>query len=224
MTTSPEKAYDFVLVNAFSTSTFGGNPAAVIFLDAPLSMETFIKTAGLFNQPITCFVLPAEGKPLVTGEEDGSIPADATATFALRWFTPHREIPLCGHGTLATAFAMFRRPERVSETIQLLRFETMHGFFSARRAPGLGTRVEILIPEFVVKPVDDAEFAKVSKVVAKAFGRETVAIKFIGTGHGAEGSDMYVLIDVDEKEGLKGAKIDTAVFVSVDSALCLRLP
>ncbi|MFP9213364.1 PhzF family phenazine biosynthesis protein, partial [Enterococcus faecalis] len=44
--------------------------------------------------------------------------------FELRWFTPDREIDLCGHATLATAFVLFNYYKIPDETIK---FSTQSG-------------------------------------------------------------------------------------------------
>ena len=80
-------------VDAFSDHLFGGNPAAVILLEEWLSEATLQAIAAENNLPATAFVHRApEG-------------------YALRWFTPSLELPLCGHGTLASAHVVLSRLE-----------------------------------------------------------------------------------------------------------------
>ncbi len=50
--------------------------------------------------------------------------------YDLRWFTPGREVDLCGHATLATAFVIF---EYFDRTADLLRFQTRSGELRVRR-------------------------------------------------------------------------------------------
>lgn len=82
-------------VDAFASQTFRGNPAAVCLLDSWLDDEHLRKVAAENNLSATAFV--------VTPNQ----------SFELRWFTVRREIRLCGHATLATAFLIFNllRPE-----------------------------------------------------------------------------------------------------------------
>ena len=77
-------------VDAFTGRLFGGNPAAVVILEAWLPDATMQAIAAENNLAETAFVVPG-------GEESG-----------LRWFTPTIEVDLCGHATLAAAHAMFR--------------------------------------------------------------------------------------------------------------------
>lgn len=80
---------DFYLVDAFSDTTFGGNPAAVCPLKAWLPDETLLKMAQQHNQSETAFFVCSKG-----GIE-------------LRWFTTVTEVNLCGHATLASARVLF---------------------------------------------------------------------------------------------------------------------
>ena len=71
-------------VNAFSSTSFSGNPAAVILLDTWLPDSTLLALANEINLPETAFLV---------GDH-------------IRWFTPKIEVPLCGHATIATAFVL----------------------------------------------------------------------------------------------------------------------
>ena len=52
--------------------------------------------------------------------------------FALRWFTPAKEVPLCGHATLASAAALWTGEHNAADT---LHFDTVRiGGASAPRA------------------------------------------------------------------------------------------
>ncbi len=76
-------------LDAFTDTSFGGNPAAVVPLDAWISDELMQKIAGENNLSETAFYVPTE-----TG-------------YHIRWFTPTVEVDLCGHATLATAHVLF---------------------------------------------------------------------------------------------------------------------
>lgn len=80
---------DFYMVDAFTTTTFGGNAAAVCPLTDWLPDETLLKMAQQHNQSETAFFV---------ANENG---------FELRWFTTQGEINLCGHATLAAAHVIF---------------------------------------------------------------------------------------------------------------------
>lgn len=76
-------------LDAFAEQPFQGNPAAVCPLQEWLPEELMQRIAEENNLAETAFTVP-------TG--DG---------FAIRWFTPVTEVDLCGHATLAAAYALF---------------------------------------------------------------------------------------------------------------------
>ncbi len=79
-------------IDAFTSTLFGGNPAAVIPLDKWLD-DTLMQTLALENNlSETVFFVPSK---------------NADADFDIRWFTPEVEINLCGHATLASAYVLF---------------------------------------------------------------------------------------------------------------------
>lgn len=82
-------AYNYFHVDAFIGTGLSGNPAGVCLLKKPLSAAQMQSIAAEINLPETSFVWD---------EGDKS---------AIRWFTPEREVDLCGHGTLAAAHVMF---------------------------------------------------------------------------------------------------------------------
>ncbi|MBJ9975386.1 PhzF family phenazine biosynthesis protein [Pseudomonas sp. S75] len=104
-------------VDAFSAKPFGGNPAAVIPLDAWLADDLMQRIAEENNLSETAFFV-----------RNGD-------AFDLRWFTPAVEVDLCGHATLATAWVLF---EQLGEQAEILRFNTRSGELRvSRRADGL---------------------------------------------------------------------------------------
>ena len=81
--------YPFYQVDAFTTSPLGGNPCAIIFDRNDLSDEAMLAIAKEMNLSETSFVWQ---------KEDGN--------FRARYFTPAEEIPLAGHPTIATVYAL----------------------------------------------------------------------------------------------------------------------
>ena len=82
--------YPFMQVDAFTTTPLTGNPCAIVFDADDLSDETMQAIARENNLSETAFVL----KPT------------SSADVRARYFTPGREIPLAGHPTIATIFAL----------------------------------------------------------------------------------------------------------------------
>ncbi|WP_127957253.1 PhzF family phenazine biosynthesis protein [Serratia microhaemolytica] len=75
-------------VDAFTGEGLLGNPAGVCLLSQPLSSTRMQQIANELSLPETSFVWPEQGK------------------YGIRWFTPNREVDLCGHATLATAHVL----------------------------------------------------------------------------------------------------------------------
>ena len=82
----------FDQVDAFTGEPFAGNPAAVVIVPESPDASWMQEVAAEMNLSATAFVLPRGG-----GE------------YGLRWFTPAIEVALCGHATLASAAALWRR-------------------------------------------------------------------------------------------------------------------
>jgi trans-2,3-dihydro-3-hydroxyanthranilate isomerase len=82
-------AYPFAQVDAFTTRPLGGNPCAIIFDCPSLDDATCLAIAKEMNLSETSFVWRMD---------DGR--------FRARYFTPAEEIPLAGHPTIATVFAL----------------------------------------------------------------------------------------------------------------------
>jgi len=83
--------YELFVVDAFVTKyPFSGNPASVCILDCWKSDIWMQAVANEMNHSETAFVLE---------HKNG---------FAIRYFTPSTEVPLCGHATLASAFILWK--------------------------------------------------------------------------------------------------------------------
>lgn len=94
-------------VDAFTNRRFGGNPAAICWLEDEADLEWMKSVASEMNLSETAFV-----RWLPEGLE-------------LRWFTPTVEVDLCGHATLATAYALWS--EDLVPQGEPLRFHTRSG-------------------------------------------------------------------------------------------------
>lgn len=81
--------YPFMQVDAFTDRPLGGNPCAIVFDCPDLPAETMLAVAREMNLSETAFVWR---KP--------------NGNFRARYFTPSEEIPLAGHPTIATVFAL----------------------------------------------------------------------------------------------------------------------
>ncbi|HXD74672.1 MAG TPA: PhzF family phenazine biosynthesis protein [Vicinamibacterales bacterium] len=87
------RSYRFLQFDVFTANLFGGNQLAV-FTDARgLSPDTMQSVAKEMNFSETTFVLP---------------PETPGTDFRLRIFTPGAELPMAGHPTIGSAFALAR--------------------------------------------------------------------------------------------------------------------
>jgi PhzF family phenazine biosynthesis protein len=79
------------IVDSFTTEAFKGNPAGVCLVEQPVSEEKMQLVAKELNLSETAFIHKL-------GPDH---------TYAIRYFSPKMEIPLCGHATLASAKVLF---------------------------------------------------------------------------------------------------------------------
>jgi len=90
------RAIEVVLVDAFTSTPFTGNPAAVVPDAAGLDEAAMRAVAAELARPATAFLEPST----TDGER------------RLRWFSPAGvELTLCGHGTVAAAHVLAGRDE-----------------------------------------------------------------------------------------------------------------
>lgn len=78
-------------VDAFTDQLFAGNPAAVLLLDEWLADDMMQKIALENNLSETSFAQKMDDQ-----------------NYAIRWFSPVKEVQFCGYGTLATSFIIFK--------------------------------------------------------------------------------------------------------------------
>ncbi len=91
-------------VDAFTSTLFKGNPAAVVPLEKWIADELMQQIAMENNLADTAFFVPADG---ISSPPTGGGGREGAADYDIRWFTPELEINLCGHATLASAFILY---------------------------------------------------------------------------------------------------------------------
>jgi PhzF family phenazine biosynthesis protein len=110
-------------VDAFSSHAYGGNPAAVCLLNDRADTGWMQAVGAEMNLSETAFLWPE------------------AATYRLRWFSPLREVDLCGHATLASAHVLWE--SGVVEESVAVRFQTRSGELVASR---VGDWIELDFP------------------------------------------------------------------------------
>jgi len=164
-------------IDSFTHKPFTGNPAAVCLLESSRNENWMQQLAKEMNLSETAFLFRrAEG-------------------FELRWFTPTCEVDLCGHATLAGAFALWEAG--VLKPVQEARFYTKSGLLTARKK---ADHIELDFPAEPVKPSDAPEG------LAEALG---IQWKYIARNR------FDYLLEVDSEEIVRSAKPDFATLKEI---------
>jgi PhzF family phenazine biosynthesis protein len=94
-------------IDAFTPEPYRGNPAAVCIMPTDLNDRLYLSISSEMNLSETAFMTQTE-----------------PGVYRLRWFTPVKEVPLCGHATLAAAHLLFNH---LGEETKRVRFDTKAG-------------------------------------------------------------------------------------------------
>ena len=104
------KEIEIFQIDAFTGEAFLGNPAGVTFSN-DLSEDEMKLIAREMNLSETAFISNSN-----------------SADYKLRWFTPTKEVDLCGHATIASLHYLFEKG-KVSQN-QNIKFETRSGIIN----------------------------------------------------------------------------------------------
>jgi PhzF family phenazine biosynthesis protein len=129
------------IVDSFTSEYFKGNPAGVCFPDYEISEDDMLHIAQELGLSETAFV-----------KQDVK-----TDTYNIRYFSPKKEIPLCGHATLASAKVLFK--ETGADKIHFITIENLD--------LAVTTHGDDITMEF---PVYETEAVSVSPAMLKALG------------------------------------------------------
>ena len=153
----------FFQIDAFTDTLFKGNPGAVCPLDTWLSDEHMQAIAAENNLSETAFFVP---------HLDG---------FYIRWFTPGSEINLCGHGTVATAHALWHH---LNYNEEIIKFYSKGGDLQVSKADG---KIYLNFPAIGLSPIAS------SAALEAVFGKHIQEI-YVG------GNNAVVLVLRNEAE------------------------
>ncbi len=103
------------VVDTFADEQFAGNPAAVVQVPRLPPADMMQQTAHRIGLPTTAFVMAA-----------------GPGRYRIRWFTPYKEVNLCGHATIASARALLGQPGNAAR--RGLTFVSGSGVLYAERA------------------------------------------------------------------------------------------
>ncbi|HVZ57670.1 MAG TPA: PhzF family phenazine biosynthesis isomerase [Chitinophagaceae bacterium] len=172
-------------VDSFTTEKFKGNPAAVCFpeSDADPQEDRMQKIAFEIGFSETAFVRHLEGD-----------------TYSIRFFTPKKEIPLCGHATLAAAKVIFEN--RAVETITFQNREHV-------RLP-IARKERRIVMEF---PVYDTQDVVVPPALTAALGIDQLVCARLSPRNG------IILLEMEDPARLARLQPDFQALVNSHSGI-----
>jgi PhzF family phenazine biosynthesis protein len=164
-------------IDSFASELFAGNPAGVCLVAGFPAKDVMQKIAAENRHSETAFVV-----------------ARADGDFDLRWFTPIVEDDLCGHATLASAYAL----SLSGHNTWPVRFHTVSGLLSVNRDKD---RFEL---DFPARPAEPCE---APPGLLSALGLETAEVM-------REPRDFLVV--VKHADIVKNLKPDIAALAKID--------
>lgn len=124
----------YYIVDAFTSTPFGGNPAGVVLLDGEFPSDELMQlVAAELRYSETAFV-----------QQNGP------KEFTVRYFTPASEVDLCGHATIAT-FGLLRQ-EGIIPDHSLCINHTLAGDLEIN--VGEQVMMQMATPQAIDKPID----------------------------------------------------------------------
>ena len=145
-------------VDAFTSTLFKGNPAAVVPLEKWIDDELMQKLAMENNLAETVFFVPSQMEG---------------ADYDIRWFTPELEINLCGHATLASAFVLYTQLGYNNPSVT---FNSKSGLLTVEKN---GTNYEMDFPSWKPERISDypdgGRFHSADRVTGQVELRQLVA-------------------------------------------------
>lgn len=174
---------DAYIVNAFSDNLAEGNPAGVIFHTEPIPDDVMLTIAADLGRSETAFVKQEESD-----------------TYRIRWFSPKKEMPLCGHATLAAAKVIFDNSGSATVT-----------FTSAAGAVAVRKRDDGSIS--MVFPLDHYEYIPHHEAFADFFPGIAVTTCIRGT------ETKKVILIVEDTTDIETMRPDFAIMVK-NAGIC----
>ncbi|MDJ0920076.1 MAG: PhzF family phenazine biosynthesis protein [Henriciella sp.] len=149
----------FAQIDAFAARPFEGNQACVMPLAQFLADDVLQAIAAENNVAETAFIVP-----------------DGDGSWALRWFTPTVEVPLCGHATLASGHYLYTHGGFAGDEITFVTRQSGELYVS-RLSDG---RLEMDFPAAKVHPIeiDEAISAAMGATPVEAWGGPTYCAVF----------------------------------------------
>lgn len=196
-------AYDFVTVDVFTTTRFGGNPLAVITDARGITTGQMQSIATEFNYSESTFVLP---------------PNSAANSARVRIFTPTTEIPFAGHPNVGAGYIVARGGEIFGSPVgDSLRFEELAGIVAIELLRDgdeiVGSRITAPEPFSRGPDLDVNLIAPCASLTANEIVVSNHAPTSISVGL------PFVAIELPNLETLARAKPDIAAFERADGRI-----
>lgn len=167
------------IVDSFTKEAFKGNPAGVCFPDQEITEEKMLTIAREFGLSETAFIQQT----------------DKINTYTIRYFSPKKEIPLCGHATLAAAKVIFKNADK--NEIHFITTEHLDLFITRRN--------DEIIMEF---PVYDTISASVPVVMLQALG----LVEITNTAFSIK--NKIIILEITDADVLKDLRPDFDALVN----------
>jgi PhzF family phenazine biosynthesis protein len=167
-------------IDAFASTPFRGNPACVVepFETWP-AREWMQALAAENNQAETAFLMAT----------------DEPHRFALRWFTPAIEVPLCGHATLASGHVLL---SEIGVGLEGVTFDTQSGALTVKRAE-TGYEMDF--------PADPPTRVEPPAGLAKALGADPAEVW----------AGQYLIAVMHDEEAVRGLGPDIAALKPISA-------
>ena len=166
------------IVDSFTAQPFKGNPAGVCFPEFEISEEKMLQVAQELGLSETAFIRPTS-QPNI---------------YAIRYFSPKKEIPLCGHATLASAKVLF-----IGTGADEIHFITIAHIDLLIKRNGEGITMQF--------PVYDTVAADVPSAMLAALG--LTSVKTVAYSP----KNKIILLEIESTEILAGLKPDFATLL-----------
>lgn len=119
-------------VDTFTNQPFKGNPAGVMILDNDeMTTEWMQNIAAEMNLSETAFVMPFG------------------VNYSIRYFTPTKEVRLCGHATLASAHVLYEFG--IEPKNEILTIHAKGGILTIEK---IGDEIQMKFPEYPLKKIE----------------------------------------------------------------------
>lgn len=173
----------YYIVDAFTETPFGGNPAGVVLLGQALSFPD----DGLMQQVASELRFPETAFVLQNGPSE----------FTLRYFTPCSEVDVCGHATIAS-FGLMRREGIIAQG-SVCRNHTLAGDLEVRVEDQV--MMQMTQPQVIV-PLLDIEYLHDIMAGMNVIDWPEMPVEVISTGL------PDIIMPVGSVEGLNALKPD----------------